>query len=85
MPDPPCGVSYYCLIVCSLNPTDNKKGPLSTNIGGCRASQEASGGEYLRQTIRTMPTRRITYQSGVYLGFDLVDVDSDGSACQPPW
>jgi hypothetical protein len=39
VPDPPCVASYYCLFVCSLNPTDIKKGPPSTTIGGCRASQ----------------------------------------------
>jgi hypothetical protein len=49
-------------------------GPLKKLLGG-----------YLRQTLRTMPRRCITYQSGVYLGFDLVGIDLDGSAHQPPW
>jgi hypothetical protein len=44
----------------------------------------ASGGGYQCQTFRTMPKRCITYQSGVYLGFDLVGIDSDGSAHQLP-
>jgi hypothetical protein len=42
--DPPCVASYYCLIVCSLKPTDIKKEPPSTTIGGCRASQEGFWG-----------------------------------------
>ncbi len=85
MPDPPCVASYYCLVVCSLNPTDIKKGLPSTTIGGCRASQKGFQGGYLCQTLRTMPKRGITYQSGAYLGFDPVDVDLDASARQPSY
>jgi hypothetical protein len=86
VPHPPRVASYLILFICFLNPTDIEKGPPSTTIGGRRASQEGFwGGGFLRQTLRTMPKRRIIYQSGVDLGFGLVDVYLKGSVCQPPW
>ncbi len=73
-------------LFCSLNLTDILKGQPSTTIGGHWTSRDGfwGGGTYAK-TLRTMPKRGITYQSGVYLGFDMVDVYSDGNACQPPW
>ncbi len=77
------GIIIVCFVVLYFLQTSRSErcqpplavaGPLKTASGG-----------YLRQTLRTMPKRCITYQSGVYLGFDLVSVGSDGSAHQPPW
>ena len=50
---------YHTLFVYlfSKHLTDIAKGPPSTTIGGCRASQEGFGGGYLCQTLRTMPKR----------------------------
>ena len=59
VPHPPRVASYLVLFICFLNPTDIKKGPPSTTIGGRRASQESFWGGYLRQTLRTMHKRRI--------------------------
>jgi len=76
---------HTCLFIRFLHITDKTKGLPSTTIGGRRASQEGFWGGYLRHTLRTMPKRHIIYQSGVDLGFGLVDVYLKGSAHQPPW
>jgi hypothetical protein len=78
------GIIFVCFVplyFIQTSRSDRRQPPLAV-IGPLKM---ASGGGYLRQTLRTMSKRHITYQSGVYLGFDLVDVDLDGSACQPPW
>ena len=78
------GIIFVCFVPLYFIQTSRSdhRQPPSAVVGPLKT---ASGGGYLHQTLRTMPKRRITYQSGVYLGFDLVDVDSDGSARQPPW
>ena len=53
---------------------ENTKGPPSTTIGSCWTSQDGFWGDTYAKPLRTMPKRGITYQSEVYLGFDLVDI-----------
>jgi hypothetical protein len=85
VPDPPRVVSYFILFVLFSKPYRYYKG---TAVNHHRRLPDLprrllGGGTYAK-TLRTMPKRGITYQSGVYLGFDLVDVYLDGSAWQPP-
>jgi hypothetical protein len=86
VPDPPWVVSYFILFVLFSKPYRYYKG--TTNNHHRRSpdlSRRLLGGGTYAKTLRTMPKRGITYQSGVYLRFDLVDVYSDGSARQPPY
>ncbi len=74
------------LFVYFLNLTDIYKGLPPTTIGGHRTSQKCfwGGGAYAKPSG---PCSRIAilHQKWMVPGFSLVDVDSDGSACQPPW
>jgi len=58
------------------------KGPPTTTTGGRRAfSSRFWGGVYLCQALGTMLEKCSLYIPRI----GLVGVDSDGSACQPPW
>ena len=58
------------------------KGPPTTTSGGRRAfSSRFWGGVYLCQALGTMLEKCSLYIPRI----GLVGVDSDGSACQPPW
>jgi hypothetical protein len=86
VPDPPRVVSYFILFALFSKPYRYYNG---TAVNHHRRSLDLSrrllGGGTYAKTHRTMPKRGITYQSEVYLGFDLVDIYLDGSAHQPPW
>jgi hypothetical protein len=84
--NPPRVVSYYILFALFSKPYRYYKGTtVNHHWRSPDLSRQLLGGGTYAKTLRTMPKRSITYQSGVYLGFDLVDVYSDGSARQPPW
>ncbi len=86
MPDPPWVVSFFILFALFSKPYRHYNG---TAVNHHRRlpdlSRQLLGGATYAKTLRTMPKRGITYQSGVNRGFDLVDVHLDGSARQPPW
>jgi hypothetical protein len=56
VPNPPRVVSY---LICFLNPTDIAKGLRQPPSAVAGPLKRASWGGYLRQTLRTMPKRRI--------------------------
>jgi hypothetical protein len=85
VPNPPRVASYLVLFICFLNPTDIKKGPPSTTIGGRRASQESFWGgvptpnpqDHAQETH--LPTRvEVTWDVAWWTYME-------GNARQPPW
>ena len=84
MPEPPLAVSYLFVLFLSISYRHQEVTAVNHHWRLPGLSRRPLGG-YLRQTLRTMPKRRITYKNRMDLGFDLVGIDLDGSACQPLW
>jgi hypothetical protein len=78
---------YHTLFVCLFSKhTDIYKGLPPTTIGGHRTSQECFwGGCTYAKPSGLYSKVAILHQKGMVPGYSLVDVDLDGSACQPPW
>ena len=85
MLEPPLVVSYLFVLFLSISYRHQEVTAVNHHRRSLGLSRRLLGGGTYAKTLRTMPKRGITYQSGVYLGFDLVGVDLDGSAHQPPW
>ncbi len=85
MPEPPLAVSYLFVLFLSISYRHQEVTAVNHHWRSPDLSRRLLGGGTYAKPLRTMPKRGITYQSGVYLGFDLVDIYLDGNACQPPW